>query len=323
VWEEKDDRQIQITVRRPHQVPKQGELLGYILFKAGDGSLELANFKAQLYPEHLSLGVSTKRQNNTAAGYHGEGFKLAALVLRRCDYRITISASSCHWNFHFRGKVHPTLSAVQTPISGERIRSLQESSAAKLLQGSRGLEANAWEDVSVKIWKGKDGKGVEIDEFLSWVSAVLDLEGPPSTDIVSTDKGQLILDKAFSGRLYLKGLLLSDTSTRRKPFNFGYNFLEGRVDRDRKQLRDAADEADTLAGIWEHAIQNRRADVLEHVIGMFQNCPSCRDIGEAQHSFTYSTAKTIWTHLISNRENSFYYNEKLGDKVRFYFESSN
>jgi hypothetical protein len=41
-------------------------------------------------------------------------------------------------------------------------------------------------------------------DFRSWLD-VIDIGGPRSADLVQTDHGDLILDKIFSGRIYLKG----------------------------------------------------------------------------------------------------------------------
>lgn len=312
--------QIQITIRLPHATPAKGELLGFIRFDKNAGSLQLVNFKAQLRAQHFDLGVSTKRGNEMTAGYHGEGFKLAALILRRRDHRVRFRASSCTWNFNFRGTLKSTLYVKRNPI-GEKTQKSQDEYAAKISAGAtRGLRANICEDVSVEIRKGrgKDGKRIETEEFLSWISVTLDLQRPSPDKMVKADRGELILDKEFAGQLYLKGLLLSDTNTSRKPFKFGYNFFEGHVDRDRRQLRDSAEEADTLASIWDHAIRNRGRDVLDPLVSMFQSSPSCRDIGESQHRFTSMAAKAIWAHLLSSAGDGFYYNEKLQDKVCFH-----
>lgn len=180
----------------------------------------------------------------------------------------------------------------------------------------RDLKANSWEDVSVIIRKAPDGKKIEREEFLSWIKVTLDINGPSQDNLmVKTDGGDLILDKDFAGRLYLKGLLLSDAKTRSKPFKFGYNFVKGHVARDGRQMKDHSEESYMLARIWEGAIRDRGKDVLQYLIDMFKDYPPCRDIRDAQYNFTSFTAKAIWTHLISSGEGGFYYNQKSGDKV--------
>lgn len=312
--------EIQITVREPHATPDKGQLLGYIKFHKNTGRLDLVNFNARLTPDDFSLGVSTKRGSESTAGHHGEGFKLAALSLHRLNHCVRICASSYTWNFYFGGTNRSSLYVRQRPVKQGKIEKAQVAYATRMTAGKpRYLRANAWEDVSVEIRKRPGGKRIETEEFLSWVSVALDLKGPTSHNlIVKTDRGDLILDEVFAGCLYLKGLLLSDTNNTSRPFRFGYNFVEGKVDRDRRQMKDSSEEANILASIWEHAIQHGGKQELESLIDIFQKYPFHRDIREAQDKFTYSAARAIWAHLVSSKEGIFYYNEKTGEKVSGY-----
>lgn len=63
--------------------PTSGKLLGFIRFREKEGDLELTNFKAQLSRKALDLGVTSKRMKANQAGTHGEGFKVASLVMAR------------------------------------------------------------------------------------------------------------------------------------------------------------------------------------------------------------------------------------------------
>ena len=79
---------------------------------------------------------------------------------------------------------------------------------AACIGAERGFTSSIWEDVTVKISKGKGSYGRKISEadFRSWLEVTIDIEGPQSADIVKTCYGDLILDKEFAGRIYLKGL---------------------------------------------------------------------------------------------------------------------
>ncbi|KIW87085.1 uncharacterized protein Z519_12382 [Cladophialophora bantiana CBS 173.52] len=80
-----DDQEIHITVSvgtPSGAVTDNAQLLGYIRFQSKPGYLELTNFKAKLEQRYLDLGETTKRNNNALAGGRGEGFKLAALMMR-------------------------------------------------------------------------------------------------------------------------------------------------------------------------------------------------------------------------------------------------
>ena len=308
-------------MRRHGAAATERELLGYILFNKKTGTLELANFKAQLATQNLHLGVSTKRRNEMAAGYHGEGFKLAALVLCRNRHQVRYASSSYYWNFSFSGTYQSNLYYRLSPAKTEKV----ERDKAKYLEKvaasiPRCLESNIWEDVSVTIGKGRRelSRKVETEEFKSWTTVTLDLNGPSPSDIVQTSNGDLILAKSFAGKIYLKGLLLCDTSTDLDPFIFGYNFLRGHVDRDRKYLIDSSEKEEIIMGIWKIAIEQHGNDLIGTFVRLLQEHPTSADVRFTQNKLTSSIAMTIWQFLVSSANGGFYYNEKQGNKVVFH-----
>ena len=84
------------------------EWLGYIRFstKAGNdspGTVELTNRAATLQPRHLDLGGTTKKYDASQAGAHGEGLKLALLVLMRGgqNHSVRCRSGGFNWRFNF------------------------------------------------------------------------------------------------------------------------------------------------------------------------------------------------------------------------------
>lgn len=57
-----------------------------------------------LEPKHLQLGTTSKDKKSGLAGSHGEGFKVAAMVMSRAGYKVRIEASNYNWSFHFGGQ---------------------------------------------------------------------------------------------------------------------------------------------------------------------------------------------------------------------------
>jgi hypothetical protein len=88
-------------------------------------------------------------------------------------------------------------------------------------------------------------------------------------EIIKTRHGDLILDKRFSGRMYLKGLFLG-SSTTSKNLNFWYNLYVGGVNRDRQRLIDDVQEAATLAKIWAEAISSKNQKSYESIPRYFE-----------------------------------------------------
>src|SRR6266498_583550 len=84
--------------------PYKDRLLGFIEYTQRTGVVEFANFSAVLSPSSLALGFTTKTDKDHLAGGHGEGFKLAALVMLRAGYAVHIAASGFYWNFRWGGR---------------------------------------------------------------------------------------------------------------------------------------------------------------------------------------------------------------------------
>ena len=177
--------------------------------------------------------------------------------------------------------------------------------------GRRGLTSNIWQDVTVKISKGRGDHGMKISEadFRSWLDVAIDIEGPQSADIVQTDHGDLILDKQFSGRIYLKGLRVLGLGPDGKGFIFGYSFVRGRINRDRERLVNRSEEAEMLAMIWEQSIVERGDGVTDNYIKLFRDHQECADIASAEEKVSISTAKAIWNRLTTASPNVFFYSE--------------
>ena len=293
--------------------PSTDQLLGFISWD--NGTVQYSNFGAQLSRKALNLGVSTKRDDDNLAGTHGEGFKVASLVMLRRGYRVRYEASEYYWSFQFGGRNRDILYCKLTRMQAKKLKQQMQDFDAKAKTGSpRGLEANIWEDVTVKIGRilGKGDK-VAREDFLKWIKVSLDLDRP--SKVISTHHGRLILDNQFKGRIYLKGLLLENEPA--TPFKFCYDFYQGEVNRDRERLSNERQEAKTLSKIWGDAIQIDEAAALPEFVELLQANTQWADVNLAEEYISIDTAKKIWQQLqVENSENKlFYYFDQNGDKV--------
>lgn len=308
--------QIQISVFLPaplEQSSASRQLLGYILFKKKAGSIELTNFKAELKMEHLLLGTTTKRGEERFAGCHGEGFKIAALVIRRNEHAVRFASKSYYWNFRFSGRYGTNFVCALSQAKPTTIQKKKDNYDKKASAGARqGLTSNIWEDVTVRISKarGEEGQKIYEENFLSWLGVTLDINGPNAADIVQTMHGDLILDQQFSGRIYLKGLLVPGRGDDARPYIFGYNFHQGQINRDRERLRSAQEEAKMLANIWEKSMIVRGDDIMDHYIRLFHDHEQCLDINMIESNISMSAATFIWNRLRTSHPHAFFYTAK-------------
>lgn len=156
-----------------------------------------------------------------------------------------------------------------------------------------------------------------LDELKTWLKVSLDIRGfsyPAS--IVATNYGDLILDQAFQGKVYLRGLLLPSSTLDSNPFKLGYNFIKGRVNRDRQRLADDLEEADLVTRIWESAIEKEETVLLPIYVNLLRKFPRVPDVALADHLLKDCTRSLIWKSLLKEADGrGFYYSEKLGPQV--------
>lgn len=294
------------------------ELVGFISYDKRNGRTQLCNFKARLEAKHLGMGESSKRSSSNLAGTHGEGLKLAALVMRRYGVGVRIESSSFYWNFNFARGDHATLCC---NLSSPSAKSLAQKKRAYAVQNSRPaaqrpLTGNMWEDVTMTLSTGKGPSGCKIaeDMFRQWLTISLDLDAPPDGDIIRTRKGDLLLGPGHSARVYLKGLRADGHGPDGRHYKHGYNLLTGSIDRDRARLVNQFEEATRIAGIWEQAILKRGDNVTDAYLKLFHEDQKWPDIAFADEVITSRTAEIMWHRLlVTSTGKFFYHNDHMAD----------
>ena len=102
-------------------------------------------------------------------------------------------------------------------------------------------------DVTIEIgtMRDKNAQPVALDVSMKWMETTMDIRSLSyPSHIIKTQHGDLILDRRFQGKLYLKGTLLS--TSRSRSFKSSYNFGKGQFSRDRGSLVDRCEEADIV-----------------------------------------------------------------------------
>ncbi|RAL14394.1 uncharacterized protein BO97DRAFT_466122 [Aspergillus homomorphus CBS 101889] len=314
--------EIQIRLYHPHCTPSGArKLLGYILYKKRYGSIEMSNFQARLTSHDLDFGGTTKKdKNRLLAGEHGEGLKIAALVLRRKGFRVQLMASKFSFNFGFRGKCQSRIYCKLTPISPSTLPKKKENCQRNYVLGSSvNLISDPSKDVTVHITKGQGADGVKItpDEFKDWMRVVLDLNMPPAGYIIQTEHGDLILDRdRYKNQMYLKDILLSRPGSEGRKYRHGYNFLRGETDRERQSLASQEEEALIASKIWASAIRLQKKYIVARYTALLRDNWGCADVFRADKVVAKDTAIAIWEYLLTQGRGKFYYG--LGEKEMNY-----
>ena len=309
---------VTITVEEKRSLPVDREgpsvqrVLGYIRFNKVQGSAEFTNFGSNLDYRCLELGHTTKKKDHRLAGGHGEGLKIAALVLCRENHHVKISANGFHWHFGFNGQSKANFFCRLTPAKVKREPSTPSGTGMPAK-----LSAKVGEDVSVTIEKGQKGQPLSTQDFGAWMRDTIDLH-PPSGRI-RTPSGDLLLEPMYQGHMYLKGIRVPESSLDGKAFRFGYNLTQGSVDRDRQRLIDARKVTESIHKIWESAITQTEGVALPRYLELFRDYPLSADARGADRHVTQTTAQKMWDALNyeSKMGDLFYYSESHQNEVLF------
>ncbi|KAF2803633.1 uncharacterized protein BDZ99DRAFT_399651 [Mytilinidion resinicola] len=323
----------------------KGVLMGYILYKWDKyqtGTLELVNFNASLRKDHLALGATAKKDDDTQSGQFGEGLKLAILVFLRNPQNNAVRMKTSSVTLNFKLDQEGNLVCTVTKHDKEKVRVNMAKERDRIAKKERRqFKANTWEDVSLEIGFSRSVKTetgerqktpkISLQDFKDWLTITLDIN--PPTDIIQTFAGDLILDPAYKGKTYLKGLLLPNGSASGKPFQFGYNFLDGETDRDRGRVTDPSDEARAIAGIWGAAsnaipdsssINRVTVEYTNLLMTKFTEPTISANVHSAAEHIWRSTAVKVWKYMLSqhsheeSQSHPFYYcpgKEPEGAKV--------
>ncbi|KAJ0344637.1 hypothetical protein KNSL1_009134 [Colletotrichum chrysophilum] len=304
------DSDIQITIHRTIQTgadQSQKELLGYIKFIKQTGTLELANFNAALDPRHLSLGGTTKRDDSKTAGTHGEGFKVAALVMTRNNRVVHIESSSGYWNFGFRGANKDKFSCQITKPATSTIKKHRDSLLSEISNGRArtNLTSYVHRDVIVRISTPKGYESIKDQQFWDWSSVAIDLHCPSPEEIIRTEHGDLLIGPPFAGRIYLKGLRVSGQGPGSATYSYGYDFAKGRINRDRERMMNQMEEARIVASIWEMAVIER-PELTKEYVRLFDVARS-PDVAFTDTVVSKKMAEHLWQYLLKDAPNCFFY----------------
>ncbi len=266
------------------------ECLGYVRWfrQNGAGTVEVTNRQATLQPWNLDMGSSSKVNESNQAGVHGEGLKLALLVLLRRpqNYYVTCYSGGFEWIFNFTN--HGKLFTSLTRLAPEEIAEMHNKTSKR---ETIPLPFTSVPNGDVQffiggIGRGRDEKGYPIDrsevtkeQFKNWTKSAVFFQKIDVQHFLRTDQGDLITDKRFSGRIYLKGLLLNESIEHKSAsltgfkLKYGYNFVTRQTNRERQSIGTSDDESCVILSIWDRALALESSST--HLIERFHNMLNC------------------------------------------------
>ncbi|KAI1646340.1 uncharacterized protein F4817DRAFT_366019 [Daldinia loculata] len=307
---------------------KVPECLGYIRWfkQNGFGTVEVTNRQATLQPWHLDMGGTSKQNVKNQAGAHGEGLKVALLVLLRRpqNHAARCRSGGFSWTFNFTNQRR--LVASLTRMTPTAIEKAHDQATSDVKNNLVPIETSPREDVQFFIGgngTGRDENGfptrrteVTKEQFKNWTKSALFLQSVNDNNIVRTERGDLILDSRFSGSIYLKGLLLKESKNGRsasitgKKLQYGYNFADGVANREREFLTHADDELAAILRIWNRAFRLQDNMVAKFHELLNSEKPEYADVSQAEYSIFPDMRDYIKKFLLKEFKDKWLYSAK-------------
>lgn len=182
----------------------------YFEYDEGAEVLRIGNRNGQLATNTLLLGQSTKTDDERMIGKHGEGYKVATVVLIRNGKTVTV------YN-----------------------RADREVWSAKKIKSRRyQAEVVVFDIEKVSIFKSVPDHdlifeigGITADDYSAIKASNLHLQDLSENSYVMAGESRILFDEAHRGKLYVGGLYVTTS----KYANYGYDFEPSliRLDRDR------------------------------------------------------------------------------------------
>ncbi|RYO82243.1 hypothetical protein DL762_006724 [Monosporascus cannonballus] len=322
ICEENNDEIIYKVMEPGSPRRREKECLGYIRWfrQAGVGTVDITNRQATLQPWHLDMGGTSKEKDGNQAGAHGEGLKVALLVLLRRpqNHAIRCRSGSFSWTFNFTNQGRLVTSLVR--MTQAATAKVQDQVKAECEKSLLPVASVPNEDVQFLIGgngKGRDEVGYPLDrsevtreEFKRWTKAALFLQKIAENGIVPTEEGDLIVDQHFRGNIYLKGLLLQESRVSKsasitgKKLKYGYNFAKGATNRERQSMAGTNQESGAILSIWNEALKNPAAsESLVDRLHLMLNgrYPGYADVSNAKIHMPVDMLHRVKEYLLSEK----------------------
>ena len=252
----------------------------------GDRWISMKTFDGIIPRETLLLGNSGKREDNTKVGEHGEGYKMAFLVLTRMGYQVRIKNGFDKWvvSFENHPQLHTECLCVEILENYYHVEDTDANTVDITVQG-----------LSQEDWNLLEGNYLK-DDFMHWIgdgNLLVDHQGCQifrhDTDIYAEDRGDLS-DHGNPKKVFVNGLFVCDLPD---DYVFSYNLTPDRItlDRDRQSVStwDLQREVATLledAGAFELMVrmsEEKVPDLYEYYTpSRYKNVSSSPGMGTTQ-----------------------------------------
>lgn len=282
------------------------------------------------------MGGTSKANQSNLAGVHGEGLKVALLILLRepQNHGVICRSGGFIWRFNFsnQGKLFTTLTRMTEAAMTKAQGKANEENGCEL----RPFAPDPNKDVQFVIGgpgngRDRDDRGyptnrseVTKEEFKNWTKAAIFLQEIYQQHFLRTDKGDLITDERFSGSIYLKGLILKQSKPGRSAsltgyeLKYGYNFAAGTTNRERESMAATGDETRAILSIWDRALslESSPTSLIQDLHNLLNSRDKYADVAKPEKYISKTTAHRLKEYLVAEpRAKNWYHSARETNQV--------
>jgi hypothetical protein len=231
----------------------------------GVDTLRVSSRDVKLDANVWLLGTSSKGSGKYR-GHFGEGLKLGVLALVRANHDVKIINDDESWSPKIEESEVFGGADVLTIYTRSRA-----SQARRFTVEIGGIDKATWDDLKPRF---------------------LHLAKPKN--MIHTTRGDVILDRSFKGKVFVKGIFVQTNHS----LAAGYNFSDVDTDRDRKMV-DSWDLHHHAAKAWEEAMTQRPTPkITSRVIKMLAaGDPDVKEMGSMYGTVNPEVAEAVTTHF--------------------------
>lgn len=179
----------------------------YFNYNEDTQTLKIGNKLSRLATKSLLLGCSSKRDDASTIGQHGEGYKVATIVLLRCGCGIKV--------YNYNEKEIWTAKVIKSRRYGTEIGVFDVEKMGIFKSVPEHSLVFEITNITKEIYESVKMKNLWLQEDLG--------------EVIESKHGRVLLDDRFAGKVFVKGLYVCD----KEQLTYGYDLAPDLISLDR------------------------------------------------------------------------------------------
>ena len=245
-------------------------------WKYDGNTITISNKTSKLKAESLLLGGGTKADDENTIGKHGEGYKIAFMVLLRNDKKITV--------YNYGAQEVWDVRLVTSRRYGQKVPTV-------FVDYKHIWNKVPNNDLTIEV------SGITPEEYITIQDKNLNLRDDTVDKVDIPGSGSIILNPEEKGNIYVRGLFISNE----KSLSYGYDFEPSVItlDRDRRMVSTFNVQWQTslmwnIAAKMDESLSGRAVTLVNNRAGDIKYVTNNYPYSETKHELFDAVAKDFY-----------------------------